>query len=79
MLGDWTGQSTSELSEDEVARLTIEQGIIDSYRYVFGTIFWFVLKIILVLTRLKIVGFLAFNKNDGHKKATLRWLFYQPS
>ncbi|QZA78176.1 CobD/CbiB family protein [Deefgea tanakiae] len=42
MLGDWTGQSTSELSEDEVARLTIEQGIIDSYRYVFGTIFWFV-------------------------------------
>ena len=42
MLGDWTGQSTSELNEDEVARLTIEQGVIDSYRYVFGTIFWFV-------------------------------------
>ncbi|WP_027469147.1 CobD/CbiB family protein [Deefgea rivuli] len=42
MLADWTGQSTSELNEDEVARLTIEQGVIDSYRYVFGTIFWFV-------------------------------------
>jgi adenosylcobinamide-phosphate synthase len=42
MLGDWTGQSTSELSEAEIARLTIEQGVIDSHRYVFGTIFWFV-------------------------------------
>ncbi|WP_028449260.1 MULTISPECIES: CobD/CbiB family protein [Chitinibacter] len=43
LLGGWTGQSTSELSEPEVARLTIEQGVIDSHRYVFGTIFWFVL------------------------------------
>ncbi|WP_410497826.1 CobD/CbiB family protein [Chitinibacter sp. S2-10] len=42
MLGGWTGQSTSELSEAEIARLTIEQGVIDSHRYVFGTIFWFV-------------------------------------
>ncbi|WP_373974938.1 CobD/CbiB family protein [Chitinibacter sp. SCUT-21] len=42
LLGGWTGQSTSELSEAEVARLTIEQGVIDSHRYVFGTIFWFV-------------------------------------
>ncbi|WP_157670864.1 CobD/CbiB family protein [Chitinibacter sp. GC72] len=42
MLADWTGQSTSELSEPEIARLTIEQGVIDSHRYVFGTIFWFV-------------------------------------
>ncbi|SFN38133.1 adenosylcobinamide-phosphate synthase [Formivibrio citricus] len=41
-LADWTGQSTSELTADEVAKLTIEQGVVDSYRYVFGTIFWFV-------------------------------------
>lgn len=41
-LADWTGQPTSELTSDEIAKLTIEQGVIDSYRYVFGTIFWFV-------------------------------------
>ncbi|MBS1155787.1 MAG: threonine-phosphate decarboxylase [Proteobacteria bacterium] len=41
-LADWTGQPASELTSDEVAKLTIEQGVIDSYRYVFGTIFWFV-------------------------------------
>lgn len=41
-LADWTGQSASELTADEVAKLTIEQGVVDSYRYVFGTIFWFV-------------------------------------
>ncbi len=41
-LADWTGQPTSELTPDEIAKLTIEQGVIDSYRYVFGTIFWFV-------------------------------------
>lgn len=41
-LADWTNQPTSELTSDEIAKLTIEQGVIDSYRYVFGTIFWFV-------------------------------------
>lgn len=42
LLADWTGQSSSELTQDEVASLTIEQGITDAYRYVFATIFWFV-------------------------------------
>lgn len=41
-LAEWTRQPTSELTSSEVAKLTIEQGVIDSYRYVFGTIFWFV-------------------------------------
>jgi adenosylcobinamide-phosphate synthase len=41
-LADWTGLATSELTEDEIASLTIEQGIADSYRYVFATIFWFI-------------------------------------
>lgn len=41
-LAEWTKQPTSELTSGEVAKLTIEQGVIDSYRYVFGTIFWFV-------------------------------------
>ncbi|KAF0812927.1 Cobalamin biosynthesis protein CobD [Andreprevotia sp. IGB-42] len=42
LLADWTGQHTSQMSEDEVARFAIEQGLLDSYRYVFGTVFWFV-------------------------------------
>ncbi|HSC79008.1 MAG TPA: CobD/CbiB family protein [Chitinolyticbacter sp.] len=41
-LADWTGQHASEMNEDEVSRVAVEQGLIDSYRYVFGTIFWFV-------------------------------------
>ncbi|WP_028455938.1 CobD/CbiB family protein [Chitinilyticum litopenaei] len=42
LLADWTGQSTSELTPDEVARLTIEQGVLDAFRFVFATLFWFV-------------------------------------
>lgn len=40
-LRDWTGQPTSELSVPEMVRLAIEQGVLDSYRHVFGTMFWF--------------------------------------
>ncbi|GGP27900.1 CobD/CbiB family protein [Silvimonas amylolytica] len=42
LLSDWTGQHTSEMSEDEISRVAIEQGLVDSFRYVFGTVFWFV-------------------------------------
>lgn len=42
-LSDWTGQSSAELSVNEIARLAIEQGVTDSYRFVFGTMFWFVI------------------------------------
>lgn len=42
-LARWTNQPTSELSIEEVSRLAIEQGVLDSYRHVFGTMFWFVL------------------------------------
>ena len=40
-LARWSGQPTSELEVNEISRLTIEQGVIDSYRHVFGTMFWF--------------------------------------
>lgn len=42
-LAQWTGQPTAELSVGEISRLSIEQGVVDSYRHVFGTMFWFVL------------------------------------
>ncbi|MFC4161118.1 CobD/CbiB family protein [Chitinimonas lacunae] len=42
-LAAWTRQSTSELDHNEVSRVATEQGLIDSYRYVFGPVFWFVL------------------------------------
>jgi adenosylcobinamide-phosphate synthase len=41
-LAGWTGQACGELTENEIARLAIEQGVMDSYRFVFGTMFWFV-------------------------------------
>lgn len=41
-LGEWTAQPTSELSVNEMSRLAIEQGVVDSYRHVFGTMFWFI-------------------------------------
>ncbi len=39
----WRGGGTSELSSDDVARLAIEQGLVDAYRQVFAVIFWFVI------------------------------------
>ncbi|WP_230369368.1 CobD/CbiB family protein [Paludibacterium denitrificans] len=42
-LANWTGQQTAALSVGDVSRLAIEQGVIDSYRHVFGTMFWFAL------------------------------------
>ncbi|TIC79201.1 CobD/CbiB family protein [Crenobacter intestini] len=41
-LGQWLGTPASDLSVNEVSRLAIEQGVLDSYRHVFGTMFWFV-------------------------------------
>ena len=37
----WHGRATAELSSQEVARLAIERGILDAYRQVFATLFWF--------------------------------------
>ena len=40
-LGAWRGGLTAELSTNDVAKLAIERGLIDSYRQVFATLFWF--------------------------------------
>src|SRR5262245_58360683 len=37
----WRGVPTGELSSSEIARLAIERGLVDSYRQVFATLFWF--------------------------------------
>ncbi|MEH6458915.1 CobD/CbiB family protein [Chitinimonas sp. JJ19] len=42
LLGGWTREPASELHEAEVARVAIEQGLIDAYRHVFGPMFWFI-------------------------------------
>ncbi len=41
-LGKWRGESASEFNAGEIARVTIEQGLLASHRHVFGTLFWFV-------------------------------------
>ncbi len=43
LLAGWTSQHTSEMTEGELSRVAIEQGLVDSYRHVFGTIFWFLI------------------------------------
>src|SRR5262245_33747411 len=42
LLGEWRGESAAEFSVTEIARVAIEQGLLASHRYVFGTIAWFV-------------------------------------
>lgn len=43
LLSRWRGMPSHELNAEEVARVTIEQALIASHRYVFGVIVWFVL------------------------------------
>jgi cobalamin biosynthesis protein CobD/CbiB len=49
LLGDWLGKSCTELSEEEVARVTIEQALLCSHRNVFSVVFWFVIFMMLGL------------------------------
>ncbi|GAB4179836.1 MAG: CobD/CbiB family protein [Rhodocyclaceae bacterium] len=43
LLGEWRGSPIEVAGAKELARLSIEQAILHSYRYVFAVIFWFVL------------------------------------
>ena len=43
LLTDWRGESAAEFNGTELAKVAIEQGLIDSHRHVFGVIFWFVI------------------------------------
>ncbi len=49
LLTRWRGIRSHELNAEEVARVTIEQALIASHRYVFGVIVWFVLFSVLGL------------------------------
>jgi cobalamin biosynthesis protein CobD/CbiB len=43
LLGEWRGESAVEYNGTEIAKVAIEQGLIDSHRHVFGVIFWFLI------------------------------------
>lgn len=43
LLAEWRGRAADGLSSSDVARLSIEQALIDSHRHVFGVLVWFVL------------------------------------
>ena len=49
LLGEWLGKSCNELSQEEVARVTIEQALLASHRNVFGVVVWFVIFMMLGL------------------------------
>src|SRR5207302_1042323 len=40
-LGAWRGMPSGELGTEEIAKLSIERGLLDSYQQVFATLFWF--------------------------------------
>jgi adenosylcobinamide-phosphate synthase len=42
-LAAWRGVDASGATAEEIPKLAIEQGIEDSYRHVFGTLFWFLI------------------------------------
>jgi len=41
-LSGWRGGWVGELGSDDIARLSIEQGLADAYRQVFAVLFWFI-------------------------------------
>jgi adenosylcobinamide-phosphate synthase len=41
-LSAWRGGWVGELGSDDIARLSIEQGLADAYRQVFAVLFWFI-------------------------------------
>jgi adenosylcobinamide-phosphate synthase len=43
LLGDFRGESAAEYTGTEIAKVTIEEGLINSHRHVFGVIFWFLI------------------------------------
>ena len=43
LLSNWRGQAGEHLTSGEVARLSIEEALLASYRHVFAPLFWFVL------------------------------------
>ena len=49
LLSAWSGKSCRELSQEEVARVTIEHALLASHRNVFGVVFWFVIFMMLGL------------------------------
>ena len=41
-LAGWRGGWTGEFASEDVARLSIERGLVDAYRQVFAVLFWFI-------------------------------------
>jgi adenosylcobinamide-phosphate synthase len=41
LLSDWRGEPATEYNATEIAKASIEEGLIGSHRHVFGVIFWF--------------------------------------
>ncbi len=68
----WRGEAASDLSSGEVARLAIEQGLLDAHRGALGAIFWFVLlpgPIGAVLYRLAALIHHRWSRADGTERA----------
>lgn len=45
LLAEWTGDDTTGMDASEIARITIERGLLASHRRAFGIFFWFVMPL----------------------------------
>jgi cobalamin biosynthesis protein CobD/CbiB len=43
LLSEWRAEPAAEYNGTEIARVAIEQGLLDSHRHVFGVMFWFLI------------------------------------
>jgi len=43
LLTEWRGEPAAEYNGTEIAKVAIEEGLINSHRHVFGVIFWFLI------------------------------------
>jgi cobalamin biosynthesis protein CobD/CbiB len=43
LLTDWRGESAAEYNGTEIAKVSIEEGLIGAHRHVFGAMFWFLI------------------------------------
>mgnify|MGYP003385077116 CR=1 FL=1 len=93
LLSSWRGTPSHELNAEEVARVTIEEALLASYRHVFGVMVWFVISMLLglgpagaVLFRLAQFLDARWGNQDGSEfgefgvfaRQTYRWIAWLP-
>jgi adenosylcobinamide-phosphate synthase len=43
LLAEWSGEDTSAMTQNEIARIAVEKALVTTHRHVFGVFFWFLM------------------------------------